>query len=139
MLDLADFLQADLDPVDTSNRDFTPDLPGDEPVVVLPVIEDEDEPGFDLENDPRFEKPVVEEPVIPVITPVVEPVVVPPVVVPPVTTETSLIESFLERYNIVGGELETEKGEKVFYKDLTADQQLKVLSQIVDSSNSDLN
>lgn len=128
MLDLEDFLQANLDPVDTSNRDFNSAPIGDEPVVVVPEVVEDDEPGFDLENDPRFaEKPVV-----------VEPVVVPPVVVPPVTTETSLIESFLERYNIVGGELETEKGEKVFYKDLTADQQLKVLGQIVDSSNSDL-
>lgn len=53
----------------------------------------------------------------------------------PEVTEFSgdVVEKFLERYGVIGGNLITDKGEKRF-SELTSEQQLKALEQVVDST-----
>lgn len=137
MLDLDDFLSNDEDGVDIDDRDFfIPDesKEDDNAAELAEEEKDEGEPGFDLENDPRFDENTEEDE-----TPAEDPKVETPKVTPEIpVADTSLIESFLERYNIIGGELETETGTKVLFKDLTADQQLNALGQVVDSANEEL-
>jgi len=113
MLTVEDFLTEDEDDgtLSTADRDF--ENTGD--------VDDEDQENQEPE-------PIIEEPV--------EVSEDPENVELEASTETTagVIETFLERYNILGGLVETEDGKQVEFKSLTPEQQVSALAQIVDAT-----
>lgn len=141
MLDLEDFLGNEEEFINTDDRDFTVgDEPANTPEETSEASDDQQqEPGFDLENDPGFADTEEEEEQQGRDTGGQEPQNVQEDAGSAQTDDQlSVVEAFLERYNIRGGELETESGEKVLFRNLTPEQQVRVLEQVVDSTGSDV-
>lgn len=144
LLTMDDFLGEDGDIIDTSDPDYSPGT-GD------PIPEEDEEPNQDppkpetkdeepLEpGDEEDPKPWEDDPEDPrkksdEEDPKPEDKEDPKEDDPKSEDEDfDIIEKFLERYNIVGGLIDTSEGEKAF-KDLTPEQQIKALEQIVDST-----
>lgn len=140
MLDLEDFLGNDDHVFNTDDPEFKVDgdsnpqvikEDGDEDPKEDPKADPDEEDGFELQDDPRKTEgdPKEGEDNKDKNKEGDDPAKSTPAVAP--ASEISLIETFLESYNVVGGELETADGAKVLFKDLTPEQQLSALNQIV--------
>lgn len=122
MITLDDYIDSDSDDVvDTNDRDFhnggNPPEPGDGDDASDFELDDDPRKGPEPTGDPEPADPGVDDDIASGVD----------------SDNGDFILKFLERYNIVGGMIDTSKGE-VEFSSLSDEDKLKALEQIVDST-----